>query len=146
MRLLFEFFIAIICSISFAILFNCPRKELLSSGFCGGIGWLVYSIIKMLASSVSLSVLFASITVGLIGEALAHKNKRPATVFIIPGIIPLVPGYGLYYTMLKVIESGLAEAASIGVETIFAAISIASGLIISSALGKVFRKKSNRFS
>lgn len=146
MSLFFEFIIASICSISFAILFNCPKKELLSAGVCGGIGWLIYSIIKILTSSASLSVLFASITVGLIGEALAHRNKKPATVFIVPGIIPLVPGYGLYHTMLTVIESGLGAASAIAIETIFAAISIASGLIISSALGKVFRKKVNRYS
>ena len=146
MNLFFEFIIASICSISFAILFNCPKKELISGGFCGGTGWLVYSIVQLFTSSVSLSVLCAAITVGLLGEAFAHKNKRPATIFIVPGIIPLVPGYGLYYTMLKVIESGLQEASTIGIETIFAAISIASGLIISAALGKVFRKKGNRFS
>lgn len=146
MNLFVEFLIAAICSISFAILFNCPKEELISSGLCGGMGWLLYSIIKTLTSSSSLSVLFAAIAVGLLGEALAHRNKKPATVFIVPGIIPLVPGYGLYYTMLTVIESGLGEASSIGIETIFAAISIASGLIISSALGKVFRKKATRFS
>lgn len=146
MNLFFEFLIATICSISFAILFNCPKRELISAGLCGGLGWVVYSVIKVLTSSVSLSVLFAAIAVGLLGEALAHRNKKPATVFIVPGIIPLVPGYGLYYTMLTVIESGLGAASAIGIETIFAAISIASGLIISSALGKVFRKKANRFS
>lgn len=146
MNLFFEFIIASICSMSFALIFNCPRRELISAGFCGGVGWIVYSLITVIYSSVSLSVLFAAITVGLLGEALAHRNKKPATIFIIPGIIPLVPGYGLYYTMLTVIESGLSAASSIGIETIFAAISIASGLIISSALGKVLRKKVNRFS
>ena len=146
MNLFFEFLTAMICSISFAVLFNCPRRELIGGGLCGGLGWVIYTVIKDFTSSVSLSVLFAAIAVGLIGEALAHSNKKPATVFIVPGIIPLVPGYGLYYTMLTVIESGLGAASSIGIETIFAAISIASGLVISSALGKVFRKKGNRFS
>ncbi|MGB3366257.1 MAG: threonine/serine exporter family protein [Acidaminobacteraceae bacterium] len=146
MNLFFEFLIATVCSISFAVLFNCPKGELISAGLSGGLGWVIYSLIKDLTSSVSLSVLFAAIAVGLIGEALAHKNRKPATVFIVPGIIPLVPGYGLYYTMLTVIDSGLGAASAIGIETIFAAMSIASGLIISSALGKVFRKKANRFS
>lgn len=146
MNLIIEVIIATVCSIGFAIVFNCPKRVLLGAGLCGGFGWMVYLLTKMFTESLSLSALFAAIAVGLFGEALAHKKKTPATVFIIPGIVPLVPGYGLYYTMLKVIEYGFNEAATIGFEAIFVAISIASGLVISSTIGKVLRKKVNRFS
>lgn len=146
MNLILEVIIAAICSVGFAIVFNCPKRVILGAGLCGGFGWMIYLLTKLFTNSLSFAALFAAIGVGLLGEALAHLKKTPATVFIIPGIIPLVPGYGLYYTMLKVIEYGFNEAATIGFEAIFIAISIASGLVISSTIGKVLRKKVNRFS
>ncbi len=57
--------------------------------------------------------------VGTLGELFARYFKKPATVYIIPGIVPLVPGAGMYYTMLALVEKDFLLAANNGTETFF---------------------------
>lgn len=128
-------------TIGFAVLFNIPKGSILMSGINGAAGWAIYMIINNIYSSPVAATFLAAITVGLIGEILAKHFKKPATVFIIPGIVPLVPGAGTYYTMLAIVEKNFLEAANIGTETLFIAGSIASGIIISSSLIKVLKKQ-----
>ena len=62
---------------------------------CGGLGTL--------AGNVFLSALVASMGVCLWSEGMARVRKAPANIFMIPGIIPLLPGGALYYTMSALI-------------------------------------------
>ena len=43
-----QFFIAGIGTLSFAILFACPRKSLPFCGLVGAVGWLIYELAVML--------------------------------------------------------------------------------------------------
>ena len=79
---------------------------------------------------------FASIVVGILGELFARHFKKPATVYIIPGIVPLVPGAGMYYTMLALVEKDFSLAANRGTETFFLAAAISIGIITSTSLSR----------
>ncbi len=125
-----HFIYAFICTIGFAVLFNAPRSSLLKSGFAGGIGWSVYIICFQISNSSVLSTFFASLCIGLISEVMAIYYKSPITVFIIPSIIPLVPGYKLYYTMLTIIERDYIGAADHGSEALMIAVAIAGALTL----------------
>jgi uncharacterized membrane protein YjjB (DUF3815 family) len=83
--------------------------------------------------------------VGVLSEILARKRKMPATVFTIPGLIPLVPGYGLYYSMLKVVEADYTAAAEVGVETILVALSISSAIIVTTSISRKIKGKRRKF-
>jgi len=134
-----QFIYAFLSTVGFSILFSIPRDSILKSGVCGALGWLVYVEINNSFSSPVAGAFLGAITVSMIGEFFARYFRKPATVFIIPGIIPLVPGAGMYYTMLAIIEKDFFKSAQIGSETIFVAGSIASGIIISSSLSKLFK-------
>lgn len=134
------------CSVAgFAVLLNCPSKSILYAGLCGALGWAVFLISQSAALSTVAASFFAALSVGVLGELCAIRFRRPATVFIIPGILPLVPGYGLYYTMLSIIEKNYSKAAQLGVTAIFVAFAIASGLIISSTVGRFMRSRHAAF-
>jgi uncharacterized membrane protein YjjB (DUF3815 family) len=135
-----DFIYALISTIGFAILFNIPRDSIIKVGFAGAIGWIMYLITDVNLLSPVAGAFWGSITVGILGEIFARYYKKPATVFIVPGIVPFVPGAGMYYTMLAIIENRFSDAASTGSEAIFIAASIASGIIISSSLSKLFNK------
>ena len=45
MTFIIQFIVAMIATISFAILFSAPKQELLFCGLSGAIGWLFYFII-----------------------------------------------------------------------------------------------------
>jgi uncharacterized membrane protein YjjB (DUF3815 family) len=51
-------------------------------------------------------------------------------VFFIISVIPLVPGRGLYYTMLGVVQQNVAAIGEYGTPTLQTALGIAIGLIM----------------
>ena len=68
--------------------------------------------------------------VTLYAEVLARVVKAPATVFLIPSIIPLVPGGRLYYTMRAIVDGDADNAKSYAMETIVIALGIAVGIVV----------------
>lgn len=129
-----EFIYAFLSTFGFSVLFNIPRKVIVYTSTTGALGWCVYSLVEKQYDSKISSAFLGAFVVALIGEYLARRLKKPATVFVIPGIIPLVPGYGLYYAMLKIIENDFEKAIQVGFETGLVAIGIASAIIIATSL------------
>lgn len=141
MSALFAFF----GTMGFTVMFNCPKKSVIKASAIGALGWTAYLLVVDQGQSVISASFVGAITVGLIGELFASKFRSPATVFIIPGIIPLVPGYGIYYTMISIITKDYSTAATKGFEAFFVALAIATALIITSTIGRLIRNnKSSR--
>ena len=61
-------------------------------------------------------------------EVLARRLKTPATLFVVPAILPLVPGGSLYYTMENVVHGRMEAARSFGTQTLIAALALAAGI------------------
>ncbi|WP_353894185.1 threonine/serine exporter family protein [Proteinivorax hydrogeniformans] len=134
-----NFFFALLATLGYCIVFNVPKKYLLLSSFGGAIGWITYVSFNSYLDSPVTAVFIASSIVGLWGEILSVKIKDLVTIFIIPGIIPLVPGSGMYYTALAIADQDFEQAAATGSETLFIAITIASGIILVSSLSRLIR-------
>ena len=64
-----QFFIAGIGTLSFAILFACPRKSLPFCGLVGAVGWLIYELAVMLDADSAAASLLAVIPLTKIGRA-----------------------------------------------------------------------------
>ncbi len=140
MEILKQLLISFLSTIGFSMMFSSPKETLFHTGLAGASGWLLYSIATKLFNSVIVGSFFGALTVGILGEIFARLNKKPATLYITPGIIPLVPGAGMYYTMLALIENDFSQALNKGVETFFISAAISIGIIISSVLSKSIKR------
>lgn len=60
--------------------------------------------------------------------------KAPANIFMIPGIIPLLPGGALYYTMSALIGGDMDTVMLKGKETGLMALGIVVGILVASEL------------
>lgn len=136
MELLKLFIFAYLSTIGFAALFSVPRKALIKSGFIGAFGWTALHLSHGFFNSIVVGTFIASMVVGISGELFARYFKKPATVYIIPGIVPLVPGAGMYYTMLALVRKDFLMAANKGTETFFIAAAISVGIILSTSLSR----------
>lgn len=125
---------ALFCTVGFSIIFNIPRKLIPETAICGFVGWFVYSLIILFTDSLLAANVVAAFCIGLLGEFFSIYRKNPSSIFIIPSIIPLVPGYGLYYTMLFVIKKEYVLALNKGAETLLIAVLIACGLMTANSL------------
>ncbi len=130
------FLFSYLSTTGFAILFGIPKDSIIKSGFVGAFGWITFYFASMYLDSNIVGTFFASIVVGILGELFARHFKKPATVYIIPGIVPLVPGAGMYYTMLALVEKDFSLAANRGTETFFLAAAISIGIITSTSLSR----------
>lgn len=125
--------------VGFSVLFNLPRKLIIAASISGMIGWLVYYTFQMQDTNFIIPAFMGSIAVGIVGEILAIYKKQPATLFTIPGIIPFVPGYGIYDTMRFVVEKDFNRAMTKGGESLFIAISIACGIVLATSFIRMLR-------
>ena len=114
-----HFLYSTIATIGFSVFLNAPKSALIPAGLTGGIGWSVYYFLIHTTNNDILANFLASILVALISEILARKLKYPAILFVIPGIIPLVPGLGMYNTMLYLVQSNYELAISKGANVLF---------------------------
>lgn len=140
MNIFIELILAYLTTVGFSILFSAPKASVPYAGIAGALAWSLYSISFKISASSILATFIGALTVGILGEFLARILKKPATLFITPGIIPLVPGAGMYYTMLHVIEKDFIMAANKGVETFFIAAAISIGIIISTGFSRSIKR------
>lgn len=136
-----DFIYAYMCTIGFAVLFNVPKTSTLRAGLGGALGWTIYLIMNNYSDSVVISAFVASFAIALMGELFAILEKQPVTVFIVPGIVPLVPGFGLYYTILSILEKDYELAIKYGSESLLIAISIAGALTVVLSLNSYRKEK-----
>ena len=90
--------------ISLGLLLEVPKKYLLHAGTAGGIGWLVYQIVKLETESAPLAAFAASLMGACMSHIFARRLKAPVAVFLIAGILPLVPGASIYRSVYYMIR------------------------------------------
>lgn len=130
----FQTITAALGSLAFGIVYKVKNKRLPVVAAGGGIGWFLYSIIFCRWESILVSNMAASVFVTLYSEVMARKLKAPVVVFLLPCLIPLVPGGGLYYTMSYAVLKEMQQCYMYLSNTAEAAIGIAAGVIVASVL------------
>lgn len=103
--LLTHFFFAVLATAGLGIVLQVPLKFLVRSGIIGGIGWAIFIYLaKSLDFSTVYANFIAAIVVALLSEIAARLTKQPVNIYIIPGVLPLVPGLGMYQGMSQIIS------------------------------------------
>ncbi len=123
-------------TLGFCLLFHVPANHIVPAALIGGLGWAAYELWTSTGSNKVIGCFLAACLVGLLSDICARTLKETSTVFSIPGIMPLVPGAGMFYTMMELIKSDFSQAAAQGSETLFMAGAIALGLMV---VGSVIR-------
>ena len=120
-------------ALGFAELFGMRRRYLLPSSLGGLLAWGVYLLLAERFGGFAVCLAAAAFGV-LYAEALARIYKTPATLFLIPTVIPLVPGGALYYSMDSAVRGDLEMARVYGSQTLNTALAIAAGMSFALAI------------
>ena len=72
-------------------------------------------------------------------EILARFYKCPATIFLIIGVIAMVPGGSLYRTMFYAVSADWGMFGTQGLKTFLYAVSIAAGIVIATAIWETMK-------
>ena len=116
-------------SLGFNILFNIRGRKLLIASLGGAISWGVYLLLEPVLPGEPIRFFLSAAAVTVYGEVFARLEKTPTTTFLVPSVIPLIPGGSLYYTMNYALNKQWAEFSQRGFYTLQLALALAVGII-----------------
>ena len=140
-----QVFSATVGVLAFAILFHAPRRSYAACALCGGFGWAMYLLFFEMGWGMFASSVAAVVALTLLARILSVALMMPATVFIVTGIFPIVPGAGIYYTAYSLIVSDMALFQQKGMETLVLAGAIAIGILLGMGLPRAIPRVCGRF-
>lgn len=134
-QIIFAFF----SILSFGIIFEIKGKNLFFSGIAGGLTWGVYLLMNSFGQPILFSYFVASMVLTLYSEIFARILKTPVTSILISGLLALVPGSGIYYTMYFLVYNEVQKAVLKGLETLFMAGALSFGIVVVTSLIRLFK-------
>lgn len=125
-------------SLSFAFLFNLNKKTAFLTAFGGSIGWTFFALGINMGVDPPVAYFFGALALTLYSEIMARMMKTPVTSYVTPALIPLVPGGGLYQTMLKSLSGDYNGALKEGLNTLMYTGALAIGILVVFTLIKTY--------
>lgn len=129
-QLIFSF----IAAAGFGFIFNAPRKMLIQCGVVGMVGWITYKLMLHAGVDTIQATFTGGFSVSLMGYIMAKMYKMPIIIFIVAGIIPLVPGGSAYDAMRHVVSNQYAEAIPLALKAFIISGAIAMGLVFAEVI------------
>lgn len=109
----------------------------------GAIGWSIYLLTAYLDNTFFQSFI-SMLCISIMSEILARILKAPATIFIMIGFFPLVPGGGIYYSMLYAVQGQTELFMESFMNTIGISLSLAFAILLSSTLFHIYNRVKNK--
>ncbi|MBR1798917.1 MAG: threonine/serine exporter family protein [Bacteroidales bacterium] len=127
---------AFLGTVGFSVLFGAPSKHYIACGLTGAIGWVVYLLsTRCLHLSLAESAFFSAFIIAAVSALFAVWRRCPATIFLVCGIIPLVPGGGIFWASYYLVANQLRQAAVMGYMSLKITIAIALGIMAVGIIG-----------
>lgn len=115
-------------TVAFGFLFGIPSRYFGYCGLCGAVAWGVY-VLPLWGSGVIASFA-ATVMLTFLSRLLAVWKRCPVTVFLIAGLIPLVPGVGLYWTFYYLVTNQMEQMSSTGLSAVKSACAIVLAIVL----------------
>lgn len=139
-KVLIELLTAFAGALGFSVLFNIKKDKLFLAAFGGFLGWAVYLLCSLFVKQEAIRYLIASMIVTVYAETMARRKRTPATIFVVPGIVPMVPGGSLYYTMRYMVEGNQEAFRHQSIHTLLLAGAIAGGILCAMTIWRIIAR------
>lgn len=132
-----SFFCFIGC-VGFSILFNIHKLGILLCALGGTISWISYCITLELTQDGISAYFVSAFVASLYSEILARIRKFPALTYLVISIFPMIPGAGVYYTMIWAVRGNMEQFLNQGMYTAAIAGVMAVGILLPSTLFRMY--------
>ena len=129
----------LIGTVGYTLINRMRLRRIALASLGGALSVAVWFVCLYFTDNVFLSNLAGAFVVTVYSEIMARVCKAPATIFLVPGIIPLVPGGRLYYTMAALVSSDMEGFRQNGFQTVEIALGIAVGIVLVSTIFSYIR-------
>ena len=117
-------------SAAFALYIHMRPRLLPAAAFGSVLSWAVYLLAYHFRPHLFFANMIAAIAVYIWCKILARLLKMPVTIFLVPGIFPLLPGGYLYYTMLALLNRQADAFRQSALSTVSTTLGIACGVVV----------------
>lgn len=130
MEMIIQVASALVGSLGFGLLFRVKKDKLPWGALGGALSWVFYLGAAHFVEEEAVCYFISTLLITLYAECMARMKKSPATIFLVPSTIPLIPGGSLYHTMEYMVGGSWEQAASQGKSTLLLAAGIALGMMV----------------
>ncbi len=130
---------------AFATLIETPKKYLLHAGFTGAVGGFVYLLSMRCNQDPVLSSFLSALAIAITSHIFARIFKAPVTIFMIAGILPTVPGAGMYRIVYYIITRDSTKCSFYFIQTLEIAGMIALAIFIVDSIFKIHVRKTKKW-
>ena len=124
--------------VGFSILFNIHKLGILLCALGGTIAWISYCVtLEVMQDGIS-AYFVSAFVASLYSEILARIRKFPALSYLVISIFPMIPGAGVYYTMIWAVRGNMERFLSQGMYTAAIAGVMAVGILLPSTLFRMY--------
>lgn len=121
-------------SCAFALIFKTHRRHLALIGLSGLVTYFVYYTVGFFGGGFFVASFASTVFAAAFGEFCARACHAPAIIYLLTGLIPIVPGGEAYYTMRYLLERNVTMATEKLLATVGVALGIAGGIVLVSLL------------
>ncbi|PPA69812.1 threonine/serine exporter family protein [Jeotgalibacillus proteolyticus] len=140
MAMLIQLITSFIAAMGFGIIFNAPKESLWKCGFVGMLGWMTYILITAQGVDEVPATVAAAFLIAIVSQVYAKVYKAPIIIYIVAGIIPLVPGGMAYNAMRNFVTNDYITALSLAAKAFMISGSIAMGIVFSEVVNQLLKQ------
>ena len=124
------------------VLLNIPIRHYVCSALEATSEWGVYLAAGSFTDAVVTLNFLAAFTAAVLAQVLARFFRAPVTMFLIPGIFPMVPGAGMYEIAYNAVQGNQQLVNYYIMQTLQIAGAIAVGIFLADIVQRVIMPKS----
>ncbi|MHC5269905.1 threonine/serine exporter family protein [Enterococcus sp. LJL98] len=135
--MLIHFLFSFFSTVTFGVLTNVPRRTLFASGFTGALGWMLYIGLKEANFTLGFANFMAALIIGCASIFFSRKMKIPMLIFIVPSLVPLVPGGPSYLAVRAFVLGDTSQGFQHVIVVVVTAGAIAAGFMMTSLVERL---------
>jgi len=116
--------------VGFCLVYNIHGLGIAIASLGGALGWFVY----LLLGKTIPGAFWAAAAIAVYAELMARVRRCPVTSYLLVGLLPLVPGGGIYYAMRACVDGEIDLFLDTLLHTLGMAAALAVGAMVASSL------------
>jgi uncharacterized membrane protein YjjP (DUF1212 family) len=123
----------VVSPLAIGVLFKARPREL---GWIVATSWTAYAGARVGVAVIGpgLGAFLGALAVGIAANSLARWLRRPSVVFLVPGIMLLVPGSVGYRSLAALLHSDVVSGVDAGFSAVLVGVTLAAGLLLANVL------------
>lgn len=130
---------SLVASAAFGVQFNIRLRHIITAAVGGAVTQMILMTFEFGGMGDMLCYFLSAAAVSLYSEFMARRLHAPVNMYLVVGIIPLVPGGYMYNTMITLVGGDVDAFTHQFAEAVGIAGSVAMGVFIVSALIRSFK-------